>query len=218
MWTELVGFLIFACSSVVAMQNPVDRWVEQHPGLFISICMGLLGFFIYLAVRMSEKPIAAYCCSRCKIVLEAIGIPLEIQMLQMYKQVVNIGSAEVPEEIKNDPYVYRGFFCPNCRKAFCPQCSHMQGEICPECRQRGLMPAYRPLLRNVGKTSISETQPEDQVRWYHVALGIIVPYIALPLGIGNLIMKKPKSGKIMLITSLIVMGVFFLIIWVTKNK
>jgi hypothetical protein len=90
-------------------------------------------------------------------VLEEIGIPPQIQMLQMYKQVVNIGSREVPEEIKNDPYLYRGFFCPNCNKAFCPQCSHMQGEICPECGQSGLMPAYRPLLKKIVQTQAKST-------------------------------------------------------------
>jgi hypothetical protein len=93
-----------------------------------------------------------YCCSKCNKELEKIGIPPEIQMLQMYKQVVNIGSTEVPEEIKNNPYLYKGFFCPSCNKAFCPQCSNMQGAICPECGQRGLMPAYRPLLKKIAPT------------------------------------------------------------------
>lgn len=94
---------------------------------------------------------STYRCSKCNKVLEEIGIPPQIQMLQMYKQVVNIGATEVPEEIKNDPYLYKGFFCPNCNKAFCPQCSHLQSEICPECGQRGLMPAYRPLLNKIAQ-------------------------------------------------------------------
>ena len=100
---------------------------------------------------------STYSCSKCNKVLEEIGIPPQIQMLQMYKQVVNIGSAEVPEDIKSDPYLHRGFFCPNCNKAFCPQCSNMQGEICPECGQRGLMPAYRPLLKKIAKTPTKST-------------------------------------------------------------
>jgi len=99
-----------------------------------------------------EEYMSTYRCSKCNKVLEEIGIPPQIQMVQMFKHVVNIGSTEVPEEIKNDPYLYRGFFCPNCNKAFCPQCSHMQGEICPECGQRVLMPAYRPLLIKIAQT------------------------------------------------------------------
>lgn len=91
----------------------------------------------------------SYNCSRCGKTLEEIGVPPQIQMVQLYQQVVNIGSEAVPEEIKKDPFVYRGFFCPACKKAFCPTCCHMQGEICPQCNQKKLMPAYRPLLKTV---------------------------------------------------------------------
>ena len=92
-------------------------------------------------------------CSKCRKVLEEIGVPPQIQMMQMYKQVVNIGSEQVPEEIKNDPFLYRGFFCTACNKVFCPHCSNMQREVCPVCGQRRLMPAYRPLLKNVKAVS-----------------------------------------------------------------
>jgi hypothetical protein len=109
-----------------------------------------------------EEYMSTYSCSKCNKVLEEIGVPPQIQMLQMYKQVINTGATEVPEEIKNDPYLYRGFFCPNCNKVFCPQCSHMQGEICPICGQSSLMPAYRPLLKKIVKI------PAKEKKWWQV--------------------------------------------------
>lgn len=91
---------------------------------------------------------SSFTCSLCGKELEEIGVPPEIQLLQSYGTVINIGSQSVPQEIKDDPYLYRGFFCAACRKAFCPQCSQMQGEVCVSCGHRELMPAYRPLLRS----------------------------------------------------------------------
>jgi len=91
---------------------------------------------------------ATYSCNKCGQGLEEIGIPAHIQAVQMYGSVVNVG-APVPQEIKQDPFLYRGFFCPACKKAFCPTCSNKQGEICPQCNQKTLMPAYRPLLKSV---------------------------------------------------------------------
>jgi DNA-directed RNA polymerase subunit RPC12/RpoP len=105
---------------------------------------------------------AIYRCNSCGKALEEIGVPPQIQALQMYKQVVNMGSEQVPEEIKNDPFVYRGFYCSACNKVFCPRCSNMQGEICPACKQRRLMPAYRPLLKKLNASSTSSTVSE---RW-----------------------------------------------------
>lgn len=93
----------------------------------------------------------SYHCSRCKKKLEEIGIPPNIQLMReitpMFKSVVVARDENVTDEIREDPYVYRGFFCRACKKVFCPSCSHMQGEICPECGQKQLMPAYRPLLK-----------------------------------------------------------------------
>jgi hypothetical protein len=86
-----------------------------------------------------------YKCSKCNNELKEIGIPPQIQILQSYKNVMNIG-AQVSEEIKNDPFLYKGLYCPSCKKAFCPPCAKMQSQICPGCGQAGLMPAYRPLL------------------------------------------------------------------------
>lgn len=84
-------------------------------------------------------------CNKCNNVLAEIGIPPQIQMLQRVNNVMNTGE-QVSEEIKNDPFVYKGLYCPSCNKAFCPPCAKMQSQICPGCGQVGLMPAYRPLL------------------------------------------------------------------------
>ena len=96
---------------------------------------------------------AAIQCNNCNKVLEEIGVPPDIQTLervkQMYKGSFSISSEAVPEEVRKDPYVYRGFFCPACNKVFCPACCGMQGEVCPGCNEKKLMPAYRPLLESV---------------------------------------------------------------------
>jgi len=95
----------------------------------------------------APRPRISYSCSNCGKPLEKIGIPSEIQALRQYDSVIDVGSGGVPEMVKRDPFVYRGFVCPKCRKAFCPTCSNMQGEICPSCGEWTLMPAYRPLLK-----------------------------------------------------------------------
>ena len=102
-------------------------------------------------------------CARCGKTLEEIGIPPQIRAAQLYGRVVDVGSAPVPEDIKQDPFLYRGFFCSSCRKAFCPTCSGMQGEICPECRQRTLLPAYRPLLKKAaaGTASVPDMKSDS---------------------------------------------------------
>ena len=102
----------------------------------------------------------AFQCSKCGRALEEIGVPPQIQAVQMYNKVVNIGSEQVPEEIRNDPFVFRAFYCSACNKVFCPRCSNMQGEICPACKQRRLMPAYRPLLKKLKASSTSSTATE----------------------------------------------------------
>jgi tetratricopeptide (TPR) repeat protein len=105
-----------------------------------------------------------YRCSKCNKVLEEIGIPPQIQMLQMYKQVVNVGSTEVPEEIKKDPFLYRGFYCSACNMVFCPSCSNMQYEHCPSCRRPGLLPGYRPLLKRIKRISSALGTPFTGVK------------------------------------------------------
>jgi hypothetical protein len=78
-------------------------------------------------------------------------------MAQMYGQVVNTGSEQVPDQVKSDPYLYRGLYCRACNRVFCPSCSNMQGEVCPGCGGRQLMPAYRPLLMRLS-AQIEATQ------------------------------------------------------------
>jgi HEAT repeat protein len=90
-----------------------------------------------------------FCCARCGNQLEEIGIPPQIQVVQMYKQVVYIESESVPPEVIADPYLYRGLYCPSCNQAFCPTCAKMQTECCPRCHKSGLMPGYRPLLKRI---------------------------------------------------------------------
>ena len=87
-------------------------------------------------------------CATCEKVLEEIGVPPAIRFTQMYGQVVNIGESVDPE-IKADPYLYRGLYCPSCNQVFCPTCAGMQTERCPRCRKPGLMPGYRPLLSRI---------------------------------------------------------------------
>ncbi len=89
-----------------------------------------------------------YTCDKCHRVLEEIGIPPQIAMLQGYANVVNTGGGAVPQEIKDDPFVYRGVLCPACDVLLCPDCAKRQTESCPVCGTRQeLVPAYRPLLR-----------------------------------------------------------------------
>jgi hypothetical protein len=109
---------------------------------------------------------ADYRCSKCGLVLEHIGVPPAIRMAQMYGQIVNTSSDQVPAEVRSDPYLYRGFYCRACNSAFCPSCSNMQGEICTGCGSRQLMPAYRPLLMRLGAkieaTQATLRQPSNQ--------------------------------------------------------
>ena len=92
---------------------------------------------------------SSYSCSKCNKQLEEIGIPPHTMLAQLYGSVINTGSEAVPEEVKSDPFSYRGFFCRDCKKAFCRSCSNRQGEICPDCGKKALMPAYRPLFQEI---------------------------------------------------------------------
>jgi hypothetical protein len=58
-------------------------------------------------------------------------------------------------------------------------------------------------IKNRGRPAM--LQKEDQVRWYHILVSILLPYIGLPWGIVNLCRKKKKSGATMLIISCILL-------------
>ena len=47
-------------------------------------------------------------------------------------------------------------------------------------------------------------QPTDVVRWYHVLVAIMLPYVALPWGIVNLVRKRHRTGLV-----LVLVPVFF---------
>lgn len=126
--------------------------------LVILLPFALIAYFVYSGVQQSrrsaQETIASpdFSCSVCGAELEEIGVPPDILSLQSLQRsggrVVNVGGT-VPQAIKDDPFLYRGFYCGACRKAFCPSCSNMQGEVCVSCGRPGLMPAYRPLLRSL---------------------------------------------------------------------
>jgi hypothetical protein len=109
-------------------------------------------FSVKLTLEKSAQaqPLGMYHCSKCGKVLDEIGIQPDIQAVQeamrRYASVSIIKDPSAPDEVRDDPFLFRGFVCPNCLKAFCPGCSNMQGEVCPSCGQKTLMPAYRPLL------------------------------------------------------------------------
>ena len=94
-------------------------------------------------------------CSGCRGYLEEIGVAPEVhgvqKLVDLYRRAGGgttiVRSEEVPPEVRADPYLYRGFVCLGCDRAFCPACSNWQGETCPSCGQRTLLPAYRPLLK-----------------------------------------------------------------------
>jgi tetratricopeptide (TPR) repeat protein len=93
--------------------------------------------------RVMGEQLSTYTCSKCGKVLEETGIDPGLQRL---KQAGIISIAGFPAIVISDPYLYRGTYCTRCNKAFCPDCSHMQIQTCPECGQLSLTGAYRPLL------------------------------------------------------------------------
>ncbi len=128
-------------------------------------------------------------CNKCNKEFETIGIPPQIQMLQGYKNVMNIGG-EVPQEIKDDPFLYRGFYCPTCNEAFCPSCCGNQGQLCPKCGQTSLMPAYRPLLNKIKKEdSITSISTKYNPEHYHRVVEVIYKQ-------KNLLESITKEGRV----------------------
>jgi hypothetical protein len=47
----------------------------------------------------------------------------------------------------------------------------------------------------------------DPIRWYHVVFAVMLPYVALPWGIINLLRRRRRSGLFLLITPLVVFAV-----------
>jgi hypothetical protein len=54
-----------------------------------------------------------------------------------------------------------------------------------------------------------------QLRWYHIVVAILLPYVGLPWGIVNLIKKRRRSGLVMTLVSaivLILLGIQLLVV------
>jgi DNA-directed RNA polymerase subunit RPC12/RpoP len=110
----------------------------------------------YLLIKLGMR----FDCSACGRALEELGISPDIQALQSLQSrsgsVHDIGDQRVPIQIKEDPFVYRGFFCASCQKTWCPEDAGMQREVCPECKERTLVPAYRPILQAAREARLYE--------------------------------------------------------------
>ena len=61
------------------------------------------------------------------------------------------------------------------------------------------------------QSDIAKSAERGQLRWYHVVVSILLPYVGLPWGIINLITKRRKSGLVMTIISGIWILVFVII-------
>jgi DNA-directed RNA polymerase subunit RPC12/RpoP len=110
---------------------------------------------------------STYTCSKCGKELGEGSINPQIQRL---KQAGITSMAGFPPIVINDPYLYRGTYCTRCNKAFCPDCSHMQMQICPECGQKSLMGAYRPLLNKIPQKRVPKNDkaqtPAKKKNWW----------------------------------------------------
>jgi hypothetical protein len=68
--------------------------------------------------------------------------------------------------------------------------------------------------RESGVAAVSDDQPvisPDFIRWYHVVFALILPYVAVPWGIINLIRGKKRSGLLLLGISVVWLIVFVII-------
>ena len=58
----------------------------------------------------------------------------------------------------------------------------------------------------------------DSIRWYHIFFSVLIPYVALPWGLVNLVRHRKKSGLTMLLTSLAVFVVVVVIVLLVEKK
>ena len=63
--------------------------------------------------------------------------------------------------------------------------------------------------RELGKEG--KEGPWDKIRWFHVLAAILLPAIAFPLGIYNVIYGKYRSGLVMAVISGIIISAIFII-------
>jgi len=117
-----------------------------------------------------------YNCSACRSRLREKG-RLPIAVIEQYEKAraYNAFFPEAPMlDIRDDPFVYEGFFCTSCRMVFCLKCLNMQGEICPKCGGRTLLAALRPYLKEAGLGVETSTSSEGQK---DVVLQMVRPFL-----------------------------------------
>lgn len=118
-----------------------------------------------------------YNCSNCRGKLKEIG-PLPIPLREQYEK-ARAYQAFTPDkpplpDIRDDPFVYEGFFCTSCRKVFCLKCLNMQGDTCPKCGGQTLLAALRPLLKEAGLGVASTTSSKGTP---DVVLQMVRPFL-----------------------------------------
>lgn len=60
----------------------------------------------------------------------------------------------------------------------------------------------------------------DEIRWYHVLVAVMLPYVALPWGIVNLVKKQRRSGLVLVLISsfLLFVTVVAIVIGMSSEK
>lgn len=58
---------------------------------------------------------------------------------------------------------------------------------------------------------------KGDIRWYHVVVAIVIPYVGLPWGIINLVLGRRSSGLLLTILSACLLALFFLPILLSSH-
>lgn len=57
----------------------------------------------------------------------------------------------------------------------------------------------------------------DPLRWFHVVFAVLLPYVAIPWGIVNLVRGKKRSGLVLLIVSIVLVATMVVIILIATR-